>query len=139
MLKNTGMRTLRVTSGSWRAKSTAFYTLEFPLLRVELHSESVRKSNVAIMSSRLFSFKRADSVILGSACRLSVDHGSEATPSMVSNWMGVPINIFFYFYPIGFYFVFLVELFCFISFYLLSFFLQLKNKLMGHHPLETWK
>ena len=56
-------------------------------------------------------------MILGCVCRLSVDHASEATPNMVSNWMGIPINIFFYFYPICFCFVFLVELFCFILLY----------------------
>ena len=56
MLETISMRTLRVISGSSHAKSTAFYTLEVPLLRVELHAESVRESNVGIMSSRLFAF-----------------------------------------------------------------------------------
>ena len=58
--------------------------------------------------SRPFSFMRADNVILGWVCWLSADHGSEASPSLASDRMAVPTNIFvqilFNFYFVLFYF-----------------------------------
>ena len=73
------------------------------------------------------SLERADNAILGWNCRLLVDHGSKAILSMVSDRMGVPTNIYYYFYFLFqshvilfyvvlcyftlFYFIFLLSLF----------------------------
>ena len=69
--------------------------------------------------SRLFSFVRENSVILGWVCRLSADEGNEASPSMVSNRMKSLLVFLFYFRPI--FILFCLILNYFILHYYISF------------------